>query len=596
MRKLPMLAGVLTCSLLLHQEAKAQSTAYFYQETQSQRTVNSLIGSPEYVGSETIFDPAGDNSVHIMYYNPAAILNPPSFQVNDINIDERNVDIVPISNTQFVHISYYSKIGSGTISIRAMLMDITGAILNTQIITSTNPQFNSLIAMDAVYDPANNQIVICGTAIKGTNASRATPKVAFVTRLNMALTVTGMHFYNSNSGAVQTDDDVANRIVLNSTGRYYITGSENVNKVTGLNMGIRNMLIDPITLNIVWDLPLALFTDGGENSVDMAQDPAGNFVTLVNFNQQNTWGIIRVDPASGNPITPQLEHSSESPEMGHTIGYGNAPNELVVKGMKYRTLTPCQTYDNNADPFAATLDVNPYPANLLLKNEDLTAVGTVGGAVNYWTLGGLYSPAASGYPVPIYANRFADRQNSGATYCALAPVLDPSGTLLNTKSIFWDPFTNTACPMQNCMLPLQTVYNILIPSETLTNNPSTTVQSPSSPVALSHMPYGQNDCASGYYKTTGIENVTPGATEMVVSPNPAVNSFNVTLGSAYNNSNVQVGLFDVSGRKVAEVFNGINAGQKINYNIPGSLASGMYFIEVASAGNKTLTQKIIVSK
>lgn len=79
-------------------------------------------------------------------------------------------------------------------------------------------------------------------------------------------------------------------------------------------------------------------------------------------------------------------------------------------------------------------------------------------------------------------------------------------------------------------------------------------------------------------------------------PNPFNPSVTIPL-SLNKRGNVELTLFDITGRGVATIFNGsLSAGQhSLNYQAPTSLAAGVYLVR-ASNGDKTETQKILLLK
>lgn len=85
---------------------------------------------------------------------------------------------------------------------------------------------------------------------------------------------------------------------------------------------------------------------------------------------------------------------------------------------------------------------------------------------------------------------------------------------------------------------------------------------------------------------TSIENVTAANVDASVYPNPATNSFTVNVSN--NITNATISLVDITGKRVAEVFNGSVTNGTINVARP-SVADGMYFLHVnTDKGAQTL--------
>lgn len=78
-------------------------------------------------------------------------------------------------------------------------------------------------------------------------------------------------------------------------------------------------------------------------------------------------------------------------------------------------------------------------------------------------------------------------------------------------------------------------------------------------------------------------------------PNPASGRVQIEFSSVGNNS-VNICLFDITGRKIENIYlnlEAVNGKNTINYNLPYYLNSGHYFIEI-STGNQKSSKKLIV--
>jgi hypothetical protein len=81
---------------------------------------------------------------------------------------------------------------------------------------------------------------------------------------------------------------------------------------------------------------------------------------------------------------------------------------------------------------------------------------------------------------------------------------------------------------------------------------------------------------------TGVENLTNNVVATAVYPNPANDKFTIALGQSINNCVVD--MFDVTGKKVAELYNGqVNdAAIGISVQRPSGVANGMYILHISS--------------
>src|ERR1700761_6017446 len=155
MKKPRILAGLLVSSLLLTHHAKADGWAYFFTDTNCQRTIAALpnggANGIAYVGSETIFSVTHNNSIHLMCYDATRhmitgwpIPAPSSDQIDDPNLDERNVDIIALDNTHIVQVSCVTQVNNptGAIGIRLVKINIVTGVVSSNIIRSNNSAFN----------------------------------------------------------------------------------------------------------------------------------------------------------------------------------------------------------------------------------------------------------------------------------------------------------------------------------------------------------------------------------------------------------------------------------------------------------------------
>jgi hypothetical protein len=583
---------------MLYTGAKAQSIAYFYKENMAQSTVEPRPGTGEYLMTETRFDPSGkeDNSIHFTRYDAAgSILPPGNTIIDEANVDDRNVDLNYISGDKYVLTAYHRDLTTGLVTINNMIIDINGTIAAQATLASNNPKFPNLYPMDATYDRRRRLIVVCGTASEEARKLDA-PKVAFVATFSASLVPVAMRFYETDNFTGQTEDyDIANRVVQNSTGAYYITGSENVKKDAGPVMAIKNMLVDPVTLNPVWTYPLS-YTDGKtqELSSDMVETVGASgkneFYTLVNSTLDNSWSIIRVDPGSGTPTVGIAESFKSYEGYGFNIALGNKADQVVVSGMKYRAKDhDCFSQDAEATPFMATVYVSTIPGTLLNHVEYNTKVGNS----SYWSTSDLYQPSPGFYPLPVYYNQFADRERQGASYSVVTPLYNPSFAL-NTKYLAVDPTTKNGCDDIICQYDMER-FEIYHPENKLglPEAPWKRLRPREEYFAFDY--YDKVDCQSGYYRgesTTGVTSISEGTIN--IYPNPATDKISVTLNSTYKDA--QIALCDMSGKKIAELYNNVVNTSTLQLTLPTNISTGIYILQISAHGNNTITKKITVNR
>lgn len=80
---------------------------------------------------------------------------------------------------------------------------------------------------------------------------------------------------------------------------------------------------------------------------------------------------------------------------------------------------------------------------------------------------------------------------------------------------------------------------------------------------------------------------------MIVYPNPTNNFITITYNINNNNAKVGIELYDLNGKKVDNIFNGVkNSGEhKLKYNL-SRLPSGVYFVRFES-DNSIVHEKLI---
>jgi hypothetical protein len=81
---------------------------------------------------------------------------------------------------------------------------------------------------------------------------------------------------------------------------------------------------------------------------------------------------------------------------------------------------------------------------------------------------------------------------------------------------------------------------------------------------------------------TGVENVANNVIAAAVYPNPASDNFTIALGQSINNCVID--MFDITGKKVAQLYNGQVNDDAIGINIqrPAGVANGMYILHINS--------------
>lgn len=93
-------------------------------------------------------------------------------------------------------------------------------------------------------------------------------------------------------------------------------------------------------------------------------------------------------------------------------------------------------------------------------------------------------------------------------------------------------------------------------------------------------------------QATSIQEANAGVTSISAQPSPfgASTTFNVQFAQ---NSNVEISVYDMTGKKVAVVKDGeMTSGKHEIQWTPGNLAEGVYFVQLI-AGNSVITKKIV---
>lgn len=100
------------------------------------------------------------------------------------------------------------------------------------------------------------------------------------------------------------------------------------------------------------------------------------------------------------------------------------------------------------------------------------------------------------------------------------------------------------------------------------------------------------DCQNVTVTAVGIQEANGGVSTISASPNPfgSTTTFNVSLAQ---NADVEIAVYDVTGKKVEVVHDGeMNAGQHQLVWTPENLADGVYFVQMVIDGAVT-TKRIV---
>ena len=88
----------------------------------------------------------------------------------------------------------------------------------------------------------------------------------------------------------------------------------------------------------------------------------------------------------------------------------------------------------------------------------------------------------------------------------------------------------------------------------------------------------------------GLEDENEVNAEVNLYPNPVTNVLNISISTdVLTNSNIEI--FDVSGKKIATINEGLNNAQKIEYSTQ-NLAKGIYYVKV-TMNNTTVVKKFV---
>jgi len=591
------LAGFSLCATY---QSSAQSLSYFFKDDQSGYCIAPLPGTTDFIAGGTIYDAStGNNRMQLVHcdnigYYPLT----ETFDFDDPNSDDRLVKVIPLTSKLFAVVSYQQDLISITPRgrVRVIIMDIYWNIVTQALYdVNSNTSFQSLYPLDAIYDAPNKRFVVCGTAVKGTAFKKGSSKNAFAMSIDYSLGTPNVLNFNTMQYYGSTGPyEIANKVIPitlpTGASGYYLTGSETVDKGVGKVMGIRNMTIDGTTLGQVTSVPLYLSNNPktSDNSVDMipAKGKFGfAYNILVNYEELDSWGIIRVDP---NTLLPYLDFESNPfPGVAYEFLQSNgASDQAVVASM----LDPNNA---NAEPFHAYVDFSSFPSVVFQELEYPTVIGNNNGTISFWKMGDFYAEDNT-YPLPSFLHKFSARQDPGynTDYVVVAPIMESTNTWLNCKFMYADVNgKNPSCPFNGNSYGLNWSYTVKqdLPRQW-------TLQSAKdigSAINISKYHYNNYDkCTGGYYKLSDNSAGTPVDSRSLVYPNPSQGLINVNL-SGYGSDKVTVNLFDLTGKLIATIYEG-TAKESISYQLPSGIAKGLYTLSIEASGKDKRMEKISI--
>jgi hypothetical protein len=617
-------------------DSSAQSIAYTYPSVTFNRTI-AYRPNGGYAASEMIGGPSGDLAIHFTIYNQTGGITVDRI-IDEPFATDRNVDITYLpAQGQWLLTALYRKPSAGpAVGVLMVILSPTGSIVQQKVLYSNHSVLKSLFPLDATYDANRNVIVFCGTATPNSSKDEPDPGVtqqAFVATVNLNLSTANMKFYNTSVGSNTGDFDIANRVVVTQTGDYYVTGSVNVDKGLGHHVqGIRNMVVDEITLNPIWSAPVTCnraFSQ--ENSVDMLEmknsQGVNEFVVLINSTDTtyNTvasyvtskWWLLRVNPSNGSSLYNNAETlfpfsywagqggQNICIDVAHSLQKGNNPYEVVVSGMKLPTInkvchtmgytSPWPMLGNTADgvPFMATLNMSIYPTTVV-QHVEYNSVASLA-IYSYWgtgSSGGLYlnNPFNLNYYVPNYLNKFVDRRGPGNPYGLI--------TYVQSHTKYLDIISNTlnGCDDIVCNYSINEIVRPPVYKQVAaTQITAPIIFEPGVETSKVYNYTSSDVCANGYYRNDNTTNVSePELADTKIYPNPTSGLITIEFSSAQIGAGMTIHVQDLMGKTVAKFSSEIE-GSKMEYQLPENLVNGIYILNVSS-GNASKQVKLSLLK
>lgn len=581
----------------------------------------------------TIFDPAGgdDNSLHLLVTDnfPGMVGNTiVSKQYDEPGVDERSIGVHYINgdpNDIVIVASRWEYSGNNETNIEIVRTNGAGTLLPTFIVRDPNGD-RDMHPMGTLV--IGNDLYICGYLTDaGTPVPQYnTPKEVFVTKFDLSgNNVSGTYTWDYNYPSLQYDYDMAVRMKQLSNGNIFVTGSSSAYYTgstpppgwdplsDGYYCATLALILDP-NLNLIADRPFSEFrpiyggwpgpsiTAAGEYGNDVVEDPVtggyfvfGNTYVANYYDPNPDLQFFTVNYLNAQLAPPaSLRNRYRGPDFDYAWGIdvvpGNSQNAFVLSGVQTSrnglSNPPYPTTLDNINPFLAelvpvysggTISVGTNYWNTILSNEGTGVVSSFPNS--YYTLGGFNSHIAWS---PRRTTRGFDWTND---IFLSSPVWNPYGAnKLNMKTIRTNQFGQVECPDEGAM-PGGVVLNA---PQSIPGNMSFFLAEESSHTVIESdfNPDDIVDCASsGIFRPTGITPLQAGAAAITVTPNPAHDAVRIQPEGTYAADAVfSVTLSDITGRQVAELYRGTQAGMS-SVALP-ALTPGLYLVKVTCGAVK----------
>ncbi|WP_129021940.1 T9SS type A sorting domain-containing protein [Edaphocola flava] len=584
-------------------------------------------GLDEYSMAGTMYDfdnNPGDHAAHLLMFD-ATSATPVSMVFNNPEYAERAVGMHYLNSGKGVIVTTYDPINGapGNSGVQLITVDAAGNYLTNKVISVQNGIGINLRPLGTEIDPSGDVMYICGfmttSILPGIEPTFADTKSAFLIRYDFVNDrVAAMKTYDWNGGP--DDYDVAHRVKMLSDNTLWLGGM--CNSASNAEVAMMNMIVDPVTLSPLVDVPLDIPAPLQPNnlkstSFDIWEDPAdpANAYIFSNYCAAHPSSIdiaplfvniTSVDrntlvPASGlnNGLNNQADYT-----WGTNVIMGNMNTSTVSSVILggFQSFFHCGGQNNATSPD----NINPYLAEMRLFT---TTTGNLSIRTLYWStieslmgtgvdntdpnsypeLGGGMSNLAWGPKTTVRYN------NSPMTDIILnAPLWNPAPNRLNMKFIRTDMNGNPSCSNNYCV-PSYLFYHVDAASNTvMEHNVITGEEQPF--LAVTDVPAdGLFDCTTGstFYKKE-LNNVQTAVTGVSISPNPAHEYIQLDFkGTIKPSDNIKVQIYDVTGRVNNTLFEGSQSNMQSQITLP-KLAPGVYMIRVQHNGNQLKSMPVVI--
>jgi len=578
----------------------------------------------------------------------------------DLNfIDERCVKILTKDETDNIIVEQVRDANSNQDKIKVLIIDNCGLTISFDTVLSFSNSPYNIYALDAMYDQANNRLYIGGYMSYASSyypnyPDYTTYKSMMLIMYDLSSGLCFLSPYNTapRSGAVYNNDyDMVTRLKMLSNGNIFVTGSCNIFTAYGLGSGTLAMIVDPYLSPVSAFYPLAITdqtylenTDRFEYGFDVQETNDGYYIFSNKFTEGTNY--MGYNPLSKYIAVTYIDNKNllfPTYTQRLHIYSGSYPNEKWAWGSKTFTstntpgsfvLSGLQTY-GDAACFSGIIDPGPNNTNALPFLSEINPIWnnstrTLNGTVSFWNTY-LTQNATTSFPSLggglsniSWSNMFATR-NDGISndFVFIAPWKNtflPTAAMGGTPSLklnykiirtdatglFSNPINSTSSPVCDnayvvCPPTISTVYANNDTNDykrAVTFNGIIDKTQGNSQIVSDFWTFSGIHCVTSdpYYKQpTSTRDIIQGAVDLIIYPNPATD--NITLRySGKNETNLNAGLYDLTGRFIKTLYNGTSAQLKLGFKVSlPNLATGVYLIKT-NTGGKESYQKIMVQQ